>query len=243
MANRIICSSVLILALTFSANLSRAVIFKSSSFGEASQRRSLMVSYLETNAKEALFRSFGVLETLTPMKVNPLWNERFSLDPVSSPQLVPPLPRFASQLNYRPPFSARMDNRLEPGNLPSRVLRQACGCLSTPYRRGGSLQSGHATDCSGFVQYIYKKSNIDLPRASSEQAQVGKVAARTMDFSKLLAGDLLFFSRGRHYIGHVGIYLGEGKMIHASGRRRGVIISDLRQSYYQDAFVVAKRVL
>jgi cell wall-associated NlpC family hydrolase len=41
----------------------------------------------------------------------------------------------------------------------------------------------------------------------------------------------------------VGIYLGEGKMIHASSRRRGVIITDLRQSYYQGTFVVAKRVL
>jgi cell wall-associated NlpC family hydrolase len=105
------------------------------------------------------------------------------------------------------------------------------------------LQTGKATDCSGFVQYIYKKADINLPRASGEQAQAGRLAARRMDFSKLLAGDLLFFRQGGRHIGHVGIYLGEGKMIHASSSSRGVIISDLRQGYYQGNFVVAKRLL
>jgi len=84
--------------------------------------------------------------------------------------------------------------------------------------------------------------NIDLPRSSAEQARVGEVAAHTMDFSKLLAGDLLFFNNGGRHIGHVGIYLGEGKMIHASTEHRGVIVSNLREPYYQATFVVAKRI-
>jgi cell wall-associated NlpC family hydrolase len=63
-----------------------------------------------------------------------------------------------------------------------------------------------------------------------------------MDYAKLLPGDLLFFSRGGRHIGHAGIYLGEGKMIHASNRRLGVTITDLRQPYYEGTFVVAKRV-
>ncbi len=54
-------------------------------------------------------------------------------------------------------------------------------------------------------------------------------------------GDLLFFRRGGRHIGHVGIHLGDGKMIHASGRRLGVIITDLHQSSYEGAFVMAKR--
>ncbi len=145
------------------------------------------------------------------------------------------------ELNDLPLLAPRRYNRFDPGNLSDRLMEQASRYLNAPYRRGGSLQTGKATDCSGFVQYIYKKADINLPRASGEQAQVGKLAAWRMDFSKLLAGDLLFFRQGGRHIGHVGIYLGEGKMIHASSSRRGVTISDLRQEYYQGNFVVAKR--
>ncbi len=126
--------------------------------------------------------------------------------------------------------------------FPDLVLAQANHYCGARYRRGASLANSSATDCSGFVQYIYKGFKIDLPRSSAEQAQVGKVVTRDMDFSKLLPGDLLFFRRGGHHIGHAGIYLGGGKMIHASNHRYGVIITNLRQPYYEDTFVVAKRV-
>jgi len=127
-------------------------------------------------------------------------------------------------------------------NLPNRVMAVALNKLQTPYRWGGSLLSGRATDCSGFVKYVYHNFRIDLPHSSAAQARMGKVAARAMDFSKLEVGDLLFFSRARA-IDHVGIYAGEGKMIHASSRRRSVIVTDLRQPYYAENFVVAKRLL
>jgi cell wall-associated NlpC family hydrolase len=106
---------------------------------------------------------------------------------------------------------------------------------------GASLETSSATDCSGFVQFIYHGFKIDLPRSSAEQAQVGKTVTRRMDFSKMLPGDLLFFRRG-HHVGHAGIYLGSGKMIHASNHRTGVTVTDLREPYYTNTFVVAKRV-
>ena len=145
------------------------------------------------------------------------------------------------EANELSPLLSRRYNRFEPGSLPDRLCEQAHHYLKTPYRRGGSLQTGKSTDCSGFVQYLYRKANIHLPRASAEQAQVGRVAASSMDFSRLLPGDLLFFRDGGHHIGHEGIYLGEGKMIHAASHSRGVTVSDLRQPYYQRNFVVAKR--
>jgi cell wall-associated NlpC family hydrolase len=133
-------------------------------------------------------------------------------------------------------------NRFEPWNFSELILAQARHYRDAPYSRGGSLSTGSSTDCSGFVQFIYHGFKIDLPRSSAEQAQVGKVVTHNMDFSKLLPGDLLFFRRGGRGIGHAGIYLGEGKMIHASNRRWGVTITDLRQPYYEGTFVVAKRV-
>jgi len=90
------------------------------------------------------------------------------------------------------------------------------------------------------VQFIYQQSSIDLPRSSSEQAQAGALVSHTLDFAKLLPGDLLFFGQGGRRIGHVGIYLGDGKMIHCASRR-GVIISDLQDPYHEGTFVVAKR--
>ena len=124
-----------------------------------------------------------------------------------------------------------------------RLLADARTHLNAPYRRGASLERGRATDCSGFVQYIYGNFNIDLPRSSAEQSQVGKLAAVQMNFAQLKPGDLLFFKRSGQRIGHVGIYMGEGKMVHASDQRQGVTITDLRQSRIARTFVMAKRVL
>lgn len=160
-----------------------------------------------------------------------------------APASPPAAPVSIWETNDAVPLAIPRSNRFDPGRLPDRLMEQANRYLHTPYHRGASLQTGRATDCSGFVQYIYKKANIDLPRASAEQARVGKVAAHRLDFPKLTAGDLLFFRDGGRHIGHVGIYLGEGKMIHAASHRRGVTVSDLHEPYYFHNFVVARRLL
>jgi cell wall-associated NlpC family hydrolase len=120
-------------------------------------------------------------------------------------------------------------------------VSQARRYLGTPYQRGGSLETGRATDCSGFVQHVYQKSNIDLPRSSSEQAQTGALVSRTLDFAKLRPGDLLFFGKGGRHINHVGIYAGGGQMIHASSHSGRVVVSDLSQPNLEGSFVVARR--
>jgi len=195
----------------------------------------------ETASKRPVSR---VPETPPLMKVIPQRDGRFLLEPLSPKKPTGPVSRGVSS----PPTveqavsSERNYNHFEPWDFKELVLTQARYYRDTPYCRGGSLAKGSSTDCSGFVQYIYHGFKIDLPRSSAEQAEVGKVVTRNMDFSKLLPGDLLFFRRGGRHIGHAGIYLGEGKMIHASNRRYGVTVTDLRQPYYEGTFVVAKRV-
>lgn len=147
------------------------------------------------------------------------------------------------ETNNLPRLLSRRYNRFEPGSLPERLAEEGKQYLKTPYRRGCSLKTSKSTDCSGFVQYLYRKANIRLPRASAEQARVGQVAARSLNFSRLLPGDLLFFRDGGRHIGHVGLYLGEGKMIHAASHGHGVLVSDLHQPYYRSNFVVAKRLI
>ena len=125
-------------------------------------------------------KSFGVSET-PGMKVNAPPDGRFLMASLSPPRPFDPLPRFTSPLPIISPPSAPLSIRSKPDNLTDRTLTQARRYLDTPYRRGGSLKTGHRTDCSGFVQFIYKKANIDLPRSTSEPARIGIKVAPTLD--------------------------------------------------------------
>jgi NlpC/P60 family len=200
---------------------------------------------MESSMVPSRYRS-GVSETAPLMKVTPQRDGKFLLEP-----LAPPKKTISTPLSQPPKYEERSDrmstssrgyNTFEPWNFSQLVLSRAKSYRYAPYALGASLATSSATDCSGFVQFIYHGFKIDLPRSSAEQAQVGKVVTRLMDYSKLLPGDLLFFRRGGRSVGHAGIYLGEGKMIHASNRRTGVTVTDLRQPYYEGTFVVAKRV-
>ena len=117
------------------------------------------------------------------------------------------------------------------------VVADAKKHLGTPYLWGGSSPSGF--DCSGFVQYVLKQSGITLPRTTSEQVTVGKSISK----SELLPGDLVFLQNTyRTGVSHVGIYIGDGKMIHASSSK-GVTISDLSTSYYTKHYHSSRRIL
>jgi cell wall-associated NlpC family hydrolase len=172
------------------------------------------------------------------------FKEKYSKKPDFSP--AKPMVSLSGSLapfNPARPSSVRPANPVAAKSQTDRLLADARNHLNAPYRRGASLGRSRATDCSGFVQYIYGNSDIDLPRSSAEQSQVGKLAALEMNFAKLMPGDLLFFKRSGQRIGHVGIYMGEGKMIHAADHRHGVIITDLHESRIARSFVMAKRVL
>ncbi len=265
MANRIILTAAIALALTLSPGLAQAVPTKdakkksssksqakvakkskSSKSSKYSRSRSSRRRYAdEAGASAAAPYRAGVAETPPLIKVTPQRDGKFLLEPMGPKKSPTPVTKPSSKPEVgsdRVSSAEPKYNRFEPWNFSELVLAQAKYYEDTPYSRGGSLERGYATDCSGFVQYIYHNFKINLPRSSAEQAQVGRVVTCNMDFSKLLPGDLLFFRRGGRSVGHAGIYLGEGKMIHASNHRNGVTITDLRQPYYEGTFVVAKRV-
>jgi cell wall-associated NlpC family hydrolase len=91
--------------------------------------------------------------------------------------------------------------------------------VGTRYRYGAKAP-GKAFDCSGLVQWVMAAFNLDVPRTSREQAKEGFEIPK--DPSQLLPGDLLYFGKGKK-VDHVGIYVGEGRYIHAANRRKGVI--------------------
>ncbi|GAW69006.1 peptidoglycan-binding protein LysM [Geoanaerobacter pelophilus] len=116
------------------------------------------------------------------------------------------------------------------------LKKSAYGFLGTRYRFGGSSRSG--IDCSSFVQHVFRDLEVALPRTAREQFEVGNAVAP----GDLQKGDLIFFATYASYPSHVGIYLGNNKMIHASSRDRRVVISSLNTSYYRSRFLGAKRI-
>jgi len=108
--------------------------------------------------------------------------------------------------------------------------------LGTPYRFGG--ESADGIDCSSFVQKVFREHQINLPRTAREQSLVGSEVAP----GDLKKGDLVFFHTYAAFPSHVGIYLGDGKMIHASSGKGEVTVSDLNSDYYRSRYLGAKRV-
>lgn len=120
------------------------------------------------------------------------------------------------------------------------ILRRAMTLLGTPYRWGGtSPDSGF--DCSGLVGYVFRTAlGIELPRVSREMASQAS-AELIRDRSALNAGDLVFFGR-RGRVDHVGIYVGEGRFLHAPSAGKDVRTDTLLSGYWGDKFMQARRV-
>lgn len=124
-----------------------------------------------------------------------------------------------------------------PGSDVDRIEETASHFLGTPYRFGGEGASG--IDCSSFVQQVFRENRIELPRTAREQIRIGT----DVPAGELRKGDLVFFQTYASYPSHVGIYLGDGKMIHASSGKGEVTISDLNSDYYRPRYLGAKRVV
>ncbi len=95
-----------------------------------------------------------------------------------------------------------------------------------------------STDCSGLTMQLYRSVGIALPHSARSQYHYGRTVSR----KDLLPGDLVFFGRSRG-ISHVGMFIGNGKMIHAANPRKGVRIDALSSSWYVKRFVGARRLL
>jgi cell wall-associated NlpC family hydrolase len=124
------------------------------------------------------------------------------------------------------------------GGKASEIVIQAMGLLGVPYIRGGTSEE-KGFDCSGFVRHMYEKSvGLVLPRRAEEQAKVTEEIKR----SELKPGDLVFFNTLKRTFSHVGIYVGDGKFIHAPRPGKAVRVDDMREAYWQKRFNGARRV-
>ncbi len=115
------------------------------------------------------------------------------------------------------------------------IVQEACRYLGTPYRYGGQLPS--EVDCSLLVQTAFAAHGIRLPRTATAQYHHG----RAVSFAELLPGDRLYFVSRSGQINHTGIYIGNGRFVHASARRGRVAVDMLNDRLYRTRFLGARR--
>lgn len=124
------------------------------------------------------------------------------------------------------------------GSVGEALAHKALSYRGVRYRMGGTTRNG--IDCSGLTQTVYKKWGMLLPRTSTEQFKKGRPVPK----SQLKPGDLVFFKNTyKHGISHVGIYVGDGKFVHAAGSGKGVIVSKLSDAYHTNHYAGARRIV
>jgi hypothetical protein len=118
--------------------------------------------------------------------------------------------------------------KITGNDLGSNIVRYGTEFIGTPYVWGGNSLSG-GIDCSGFVQQLFRRHGISLPRTAQEQSYVGQTID---DLSQLKAGDRLYFTDSkRARITHTGLYMGNGYFIHSSSGRNGIYIDPLSEKW------------
>jgi cell wall-associated NlpC family hydrolase len=147
----------------------------------------------------------------------------------------PPAPR---KVVYRPVVSTPPQF---PSPLADDVLLRAIGLVGTPYRWGGNTPDS-GFDCSGLIGYVYHDAaGINLPRSTREMITL---RGPDIDRSQLQTGDLVFFATGGgSSVSHAGIYVGEGRFVHAPATGGTVKLDSLDKPYWQKAWLNAKRVI
>ncbi len=130
------------------------------------------------------------------------------------------------------PASNKQGER-ELGYIAARTAERFVGI---PYQWGGNTVVD-GLDCSGFTKAVYNLCGVSIPRTSREQYKAGNPVSKT----ELKDGDLVFFGSSEASISHVGIYVGDGKFVHAPKRGEDIKITSVNESYFERRFVGARR--
>lgn len=114
------------------------------------------------------------------------------------------------------------------------------------WKKRQETRAPYKTDCSGFTYLAYRLADVGVKLVNKDDDDQAKVGQK-VSWGNLKKGDLVFFwlnSKDKKNVGHVGMYIGDGKMIHNLNSSRDVIITNIyKNSWYKDRFVVARRVI
>ena len=113
-------------------------------------------------------------------------------------------------------------------DLSDKAASVALKMVGKPYRFGGDTPS-RGFDCSGLVQFTYRQAGLSVPRSTERQLQ----ASRAVSHASMRRGDLLFFDQEGKKKSHVGIYLGDGRFVHAPSSGKQVRVDRLESRYWR----------
>lgn len=172
--------------------------------------------------------------------------EMIGVDPPDLGSLIPSRP--AKPVAQAAGVPVVQDFRGKPSKNTADIVELAEHFLGTPYSWGGGGKSGPSEgfgrgagtvgfDCSSFLQFLWSKQGVDIPRVTYDQWKVGKAVPR----GKLQPGDGVYFRPGPQGPEHVGMFIGNGQFIHAPKTGDVVKISRLNDSYYRRNYMGARR--
>lgn len=176
------------------------------------------------------------ISSLLPVAAFSVWADTMPATKIPAQQ---PAPKTAIVAPVHPaaPAVAAAKPKLNTQQQKAQVLKLAQSLKGTRYLQGGSTPKGF--DSSGYVNYLFTKNGINIPRSTNSLFQTGKPVAK----NALIAGDLVFFhTNGGKGATDVGIYLGNNTFLSVT-TKRGVAASNLKDKYWASKFVGAKRLL
>lgn len=168
---------------------------------------------------------------ITGVVNNATWRALKDL-PAKRTERIAPLPSAERTLPLAP-----NGKPILPAGKVSDLIKTAKSYMGTPYVFGGTTPKGF--DCSGYLQYVFQKHGITIPRTADEQYKLG---LRTKSTKELVPGDLVFFETYEKGASHCGIYLGKGEFIHAS-TSKGVRVDALTNDYWKPRFLGGKHIV
>jgi cell wall-associated NlpC family hydrolase len=143
---------------------------------------------------------------------------------------------FAQEADLPSPMPQRIVQAVH--TQASELVVSALAFLDAPYRRGGDGNGGF--DCSGFTRHVFERTlGLVLPRRADEQAHAPQLVK--VERADLMPGDLVFFDTLARPFSHVGIYLGDGRFIHAPRVGSAVRIEQIDAAYWTRRFTGARR--
>jgi cell wall-associated NlpC family hydrolase len=201
------------------------------------QLPNISMQNMQPNKPLQQFTPYKQTQQINQNAISPLSNTQSLSNTINNRQKVQPLSNTSNLSNQLSRLQSLSSINNQNTNK-SAIINNGLKYQGTKYTWGGNdLKKG--IDCSGLTQQLFKQQGIDLPRTAAEQAETGKAVS----YKEAQPGDLLFFNTldNEKLVDHVGIYMGNGQMLHASSGKKQVTTTNVNDKYWQSRLTGVRR--